>query len=73
MLLCWLNSRLANNVENETKSFDTVKFQKAIDQEYHSILNATKRNKKGQYIGYINPHNGKKQMFLDKGRIWEQA
>ena len=67
------NSRLAKNVENETKSFDTVKFSQAINEEYNSILRQVKQDKKGRYVGYTNPHNGKAQMFLDKGRIWEQA
>tara|TARA_R100000278_G_scaffold64312_1_gene51770 strand:+ start:957 stop:9752 length:8796 start_codon:yes stop_codon:yes gene_type:complete len=73
------NSRLAKNVEIEEKSFDTVKYQKAIESEYLDILNRgnngkpLKIDKKGRYVGYVNPHNGKTQIFLDKGRIWEQA
>ena len=78
--LAKLNSltRTAELVENELKTFDTVKFSitkkvaKEIRKEFESIRENTTR--KGKiYVGYRNPFTGEKQTFTDLGKMWEQT
>ena len=78
--LAKLNSltRTAELVENELKTFDTVKFSitkkvaKEIRKEFEYIK--SKAKKKGNiYVGYINPFTEQPQNFTDFGKMWEQT
>ena len=61
-------SRTAQDVQNELKTFDSVKFSKGIKLDFEKIKNEVKNNG-----FYINPFTKEKQTFADNGRIWEQA
>jgi len=61
-------SRTTQDVQNELKTFDSVKFSKGIKLDFEKIKNEIKN--KGFYT---NPFTKEKQKFADNGRIWEQA
>ena len=71
-------SKAADNVLNEKKSFDTVKFSRTMAKDIKSeakmiedLVQYDEKEKK--YMGYINPWTNQPQPFLDIGRIYEQA
>jgi len=66
------------NIQNEQKSFDAVKFSKTMQTKFDDILLRGNNGKpltfkNGIYYGYTNPIDGKPQTFNDQGKIWEQA
>ena len=67
-------SKAVDNVQNEKKSFDSVKFSNSVKKEYSDILNTPGFKKIGNiYVGYTNPFNKLSQTFNDLGKVYEQA
>jgi len=71
-------SMAIENIQNEQKSFDAVKFSKTMQTKFDDILLRGNNGKpltfkNGIYYGYTNPIDGKPQTFNDQGKIWEQA
>ena len=71
-------SKTADNVLNEQKSFDTVKFSKNFINNYEVLKSklkkvGTKWVYKKKFIKDAVLINNKPQEFQDLGRVWEQA
>ena len=67
-------SKASDNVINEKKSFDTVKFSRSVEEAYKEIFDQIEYDvSEGRWVGYTNPHSKESQTFPDLGRVWEQA
>ena len=66
-------SRAIEDTQIERKSFDAVKFSLTSLKQEFGLIHRKSKKVGTKWIGYTNPHTGLPQIFVDLGRMYEQA